>query len=68
MELLKRVKFPAPPDPVPEPVLLGTDYWTDRLPVWSVLDALSRDRGYRDLIVLTDDEHHAIETIRSHHR
>ena len=55
----------GPPSPM---VLLGTDYWTDRLPVWSVLDALSDGRAYRDLIVLTDDEDEAIETIRSHHR
>jgi predicted Rossmann-fold nucleotide-binding protein len=55
----------GPPSPM---VLLGTDYWTEQLPVWALLDALSDGRGYRDLITLTDDEDEAIEAIRTHRR
>ena len=49
-------------------VLLGVDYWTRRLPVWSVLDALSDGRDYRDLITITDDADEAIDAIRTHQR
>ncbi len=55
----------GPPSPM---VLLGSAYWTRRLPVWSVLDALSDGREYRDLIFITDDEDEAIEAIRDHQR
>ena len=55
----------GPPSPM---VLLGTDYWTRQLPVWSVLDALSDGRRYRDLITITDDETEALDAIRSYER
>jgi predicted Rossmann-fold nucleotide-binding protein len=55
----------GPPSPM---VLLGVDYWSRQLPVVPLLQTLAGDRAYADLIVLTDDEQVAIDTIRSHHR
>ena len=55
----------GPPSPM---VLLGRDHWTEHRPVWPVLQALAEGHGYRDLILLTDDEHEAIAAIRTHVR
>ncbi len=55
----------GPPSPM---VLLGTAYWTETLPVWSLLDALSSGREYRELVILTDDEDEAVDAIRTHER
>ncbi len=55
----------GPPSPM---VLFGVDYWTRRLPVIPLLRTLAADRAYGDLIVVTDDEHEAIEAIRRHRR
>lgn len=46
-------------------VLFGVDHWTRRFPVWNVLQALSIDRSYRELVVLTDDETEVVERITS---
>ena len=45
-------------------VLIDVDYWTDVLPVWPLLESLADARPYRDLLVLTDDEHAAVRAIR----
>ena len=50
----------GPPAPM---VLFGVGYWTERYPVWSVLQALSADRPYGSLITLTDDESEVITRI-----
>lgn len=55
----------GPPSPM---VLLDTAYWTQRHPVWAVLDSLSTGRAYRDLITLTDDEDEVVETITTYNR
>lgn len=46
-------------------VLIDVDYWTATLPVWPLLTALADGRPYRDLLTLTDDEHVALDAIRS---
>jgi predicted Rossmann-fold nucleotide-binding protein len=43
----------GPPAPM---VLFGTEHWSERYPVWPVLERLAADRAYRSLIMLTDDE------------
>ena len=45
-------------------VLIDVDYWTNALPVWPLLTSLADDRPYRDLLLLTDDEHEAVQAIR----
>jgi predicted Rossmann-fold nucleotide-binding protein len=55
----------GPPSPM---VLLGREYWTEHRPVWPVLESLAAGHGYRDLILLTDDEHDAVAAIRGHDR
>jgi len=55
----------GPPSPM---VLLDTAYWTQRHPIWAVLDSLSTGRAYRDLITLTDDEDEVVETITAYRR
>jgi predicted Rossmann-fold nucleotide-binding protein len=55
----------GPPSPM---VLLGRDYWTERRPVWPLLESLATGYGYRDLITLTDDESVVIDRIRSYER
>jgi len=47
-------------------VLLGTEYWTLHRPVWPLLESLAEGHGYRDLIVLTDDERAAVDAIRTY--
>ena len=49
-------------------VLFGVDYWTDRHPVWAVLESLAEGREYRELITLTDDEEEAVTQIVNHRR
>jgi predicted Rossmann-fold nucleotide-binding protein len=44
-------------------VLFGVDYWTERYPVWQLLQALSAGRDYADLITITDDEEEAVARI-----
>lgn len=50
----------GPPAPM---VLLGVDHWAEHRPVWPLLRSLAEGHGYRDLIVLTDDESEAIDAI-----
>lgn len=47
-------------------VLLGREYWTAHRPVWPLLEALATGHGYRELILLTDDEHEAVAAIRAY--
>lgn len=54
----------GPPSPM---VLLGRDYWTRERPVWPLLESLATGNGYRDLILLTDDEREAVDAIRAYH-
>lgn len=49
-------------------VLLGERYWTDRHPVWAVLESLADGREYRELITLTDDEQHVVDEILRYER
>ena len=49
-------------------VLLGRRYWTAERPVWPLLESLAAGYGYRELIVLTDDEHEVVESIRHYRR
>jgi predicted Rossmann-fold nucleotide-binding protein len=49
-------------------VLLGVAHWTEHLPVWPLLQALSAHRAYGDLIVLTDDPDEASRVIRAYAR
>ena len=46
----------------------GTRYWTEVRPVWPLLESLAAGYGYRDLILLTDDEGEAVEAIRAYER
>ena len=55
----------GPPSPM---VLLGREYWTERHPVWPVLDSLSDGRDYRDLITITDDEDEVVDVILRYRR
>ena len=47
-------------------VLLGRDHWTTHRPVWPLLEALAAGEGYRQLILLTDDEDAVVAAIRAH--
>jgi predicted Rossmann-fold nucleotide-binding protein len=49
-------------------VLLGVAHWTERLPVWPLLQALAAERAYRELIVLTDDPDEAAAVIGAYTR
>ena len=49
-------------------VLLGREHWTERRPVWPLLESLAAGYGYRDLITLTDDEVEVVERIRAYDR
>ena len=49
-------------------VLLGKQYWTDRHPVWAVLQSLAVGRDYRDLITVTDDEQQVVAEILRYER
>ena len=49
-------------------VLLDRSYWTERHPVWAVLDSLSKGREYRDLITITDDEDEVVEILSTYER
>jgi predicted Rossmann-fold nucleotide-binding protein len=49
-------------------VLLGEQYWTERHPVWAVLESLADGREYRDLITITDDEQQVVDEILTYER
>jgi predicted Rossmann-fold nucleotide-binding protein len=49
-------------------VLFGVDHWTRHHPVWAVLESLSADRTYRDLLTVTDDEDEVVARIVAHER
>jgi predicted Rossmann-fold nucleotide-binding protein len=55
----------GPPAPM---VLLGAEYWTEHRPVWPLLESLAEGYGYRELIMLTDDEDTVVDRIRSYRR
>jgi uncharacterized protein YpuA (DUF1002 family) len=48
-------------------VLFGLGYWTERHPVWPLLQSLSKGRAYADLITITDDEEEAVARIVAGH-
>lgn len=45
-------------------VLLGSDYWTTTRPVWPLLDAVSRDLRYGELVELVDTAAEAVRCIQ----
>lgn len=49
-------------------VLLGERYWTERHPVWAVLESLAGGREYRELITITDDEKQVVDEILRYER
>ena len=49
-------------------VLLGERYWTERHPVWAVLESLANGREYRDLITITDSEEQVVDRIIRYER
>jgi predicted Rossmann-fold nucleotide-binding protein len=49
-------------------VLLGERYWTERHPVWPVIQSLAVGREYRDLITITDDEQRVVDSILRYER
>ncbi|HUF98109.1 MAG TPA: hypothetical protein VMM60_08255 [Ilumatobacter sp.] len=49
-------------------ILVGCEYWTERFPVWPLLERVAEDRHYRELIVLTDDMDVVVETLDSYQR
>ena len=53
----------GPPSPM---VLFGVEHWTERYPLWPVLQALAADRSYASLITLTDDEDDVVARITEH--
>ena len=55
----------GPPSPM---VLFGRGYWTERHPVWAVLESLAEGREYRDLITITDDEDEVVEVVVGYER
>ena len=55
----------GPPSPM---VLLGVDHWTTYRPVWPVIEALAHGHGYRELILLTDDEQDVLDAISTYRR
>jgi predicted Rossmann-fold nucleotide-binding protein len=44
-------------------IMLGVEYWTERLPVWPLLQALSRGKPYAELLSLCDTGEAALERI-----
>ena len=55
----------GPPSPM---VFLGTDFWTNEVPVLDVLRSVGGDRRWLDLITVTDDEQIAVDAITGHER
>lgn len=49
-------------------ILLGVDHWTERHPVWGVLESLAAGRDYRGLITITDDEHDVVDRLLQYRR
>jgi predicted Rossmann-fold nucleotide-binding protein len=49
-------------------VLLGERYWTERHPVWPVIQSLATGREYHDLITITDDEQRVVDSILRYER
>lgn len=47
-------------------ILFGTTFWTETRPVWPLLQAVSREQKFRELLALTDDEHEIIERIQAY--
>jgi len=47
-------------------ILLGRKYWTETLPVWPLLQTVSRGRIYDELIFLTDDEDAVVRRIKAY--
>ena len=46
-------------------IFLGTDYWTDEMPVYPLLQHLSTRGKYRNLLLsITDDEHDVVRRIK----
>ena len=47
-------------------IFLGTDYWTDEMPVYPMLQHLAEKGKYRNLLLsLTDDENDIVRTIQN---
>lgn len=47
--------YSADPEQVCPMVFVGVDHWTNRLPVWPLVQALGRDRTMGDRLLLVDD-------------
>jgi len=44
-------------------ILMGEKHWTEKIPVWPLLQQVSRNKKYGKLLVLTDDEDEIVENI-----
>lgn len=45
-------------------ILFGREHWTEKRPVWPLLEQLARGHMYGELLALTDDENEIIRRIR----
>ncbi len=55
--------YAAASDPVAPLVLVGSEYWTEVLPVWPLLHSLATGRRMADFIRLVDSTEEAIEAL-----
>lgn len=45
-------------------IFLGVDYWTEEMPIYTLLDHLMKKGKYKNLLLtLTDDEHRIVDTL-----
>ncbi|MEM7245117.1 MAG: hypothetical protein AAF533_07220 [Acidobacteriota bacterium] len=47
-------------------VFLGREFWTERLPAWQLVQALSNGRSYSEQLAIVDDVDEAVDFIVSH--
>lgn len=44
-------------------ILFGVEHWTEKIPVWPLLQKVSKDKRYGELLALTDDEQEVLQRI-----
>lgn len=56
----------APKTYVSPMILMGTEYWTTKRPVWPLLQQVADGRPYGELVLLTDDAREIIQHIQNY--
>ncbi|MFC0581858.1 LOG family protein [Micrococcoides hystricis] len=58
----------APTSKLAPMILVGSEYWRQRYPVWQLLTALAKDTPMEDYVHLVDDAESALSLVRRHQR